>query len=923
MTLPLFDPTPLQQGKPPKLLRPYQSRAIVEVRAQVLMGVLRILCVAPVGAGKTVVIANIVKSATLPVLVVAHRRELIDQAVRQLAAQGITHVGVIRGDDDRCDPSASVQVGSIATLARRDKPFAGQKVIVIIDECFPAGTTVDGRSIESISAGDWVSSFVPETGERVSKRVVRTFKRAPSSLVRLHCGDHVLTCTPNHKVWTRDGWCEAGRASGMEVMLEVTDEVFLRRMRSGRKEGETLSDGGTPMRAVPPGEARESREEGGAAVRCLREDDPLPRQRPSEATRAVRPRVLLRGAQETVPERLIGKDAGRLRPQARLSENAKAQSDAPSRVSGEDETNAPQDGPCPETQGREREGAYSAGEATVGSARLVDQRGRASGAGAGQRVPHPLQAGRGERGVDGGDRGRRGQPLLYRTETSRSAERGEVAYARVDSVEVLESGRDGTFGGVCPDGHVYNLEVEETHTYFANGIAVSNCHRAASDSYQELLSHYPDAIVLGFTATPIRLDGRPLGGDLFQHLVQVATYAELLKRPDWLVAPDVFSGSELPDVSRVRVAGSDFDDGQLAEVVRADRIEGDVVRTWLARAHLHPVSANGVRVPGKYTEGDRRRTLVFAVNVEHSLSLAERFGRAGVRAAHLDGSTPERERDAILRDLASGALEVVTNCQVAVEGIDIPEVKCVSFARPTQSVTVWRQGTGRLMRPWGDVTPLLLDHAGNFDRLGCPFEDVAWSLKERPKRVGGQGIMRKCPACGGYVTASRVVCPHCGAELPRAERELTESDQELRERATEPEALKWAYFWRQVVVARTKGFKPGFASALYKERYGSWPPRHWSDKIKAEFEVDGLWKDLLARRLERKAEREAAEAREEQALAEAAAQQERSEEEAMLERSIAAIEGDGAPDYAGEAPFADHEPGDSPFADWLEDEGIS
>lgn len=599
MTLPLFDSPALMQGAVPKTLRPYQARGIRDIRALVLMGKKRILCVAPTGAGKMFVIANIIKSATLFVLFVAHRKEIIDQCASQLAGQGITNVGVIRASDARFNPSASVQVASIATLARRDKPFVGKPVIIIIDEA----------------------------------------------------------------------------------------------------------------------------------------------------------------------------------------------------------------------------------------------------------------------------------------------------------------------------------------------------HRAASDSYAELLSHYPDAIVLGFTATPVRLDGRPLGGDLFEELVQLATYAELLKNPDWLVAPDVFAGSEKVDVSGVRKSGYDFDERQLGDVMRDSRLEGDVVQTWLKRAHMHPVfNEKGLRAPVKLVEGERRRTILFAVNVEHSLSLAGKFERAGVRAAHLDGSTPESEREAMLGDLASGRLEVVCNCLVAVEGLDIPEIKCVSHVRPTQSVTLWRQTVGREMRPWRGVVPLLLDHAGNFDRLGCPFEDVVWSLKDRPKRAKGQEPMRKCPACGGYCGLSKLTCPHCGAELPRAAPgALAETDDELKQRQTEPEALKWAFFWRQVVMAKSKGFKPGFASAIYKEHYGSWPPRHWSEKIKSDFATDALWQNLLERRLARKAHREEQARREEQALSEAAQRdeaawgapkEEPSPELAAMERTVEAFDNDADVDPSmDDRPFDDVPPDgalpeDGGFADWLEDEGI-
>jgi hypothetical protein len=49
------------------------------------------------------------------------------------------------------------------------------------------------------------------------------------------------------------------------------------------------------------------------------------------------------------------------------------------------------------------------------------------------------------------------------------------------------------------------------------------------------------------------------------------------------------------------------------------------------------------------------------------------------------------------------------------------------------------------------------------------------------------------------------------------------------------------YFNMMVQKARAKGYKPGFASAKYKGRYGAWPPWHWSEEIKASFASDPEW----------------------------------------------------------------------------------
>ena len=125
----------LQQpaSEPPKL-RPYQENGIDTLRTLISEGVLRILLCIPTGGGKTVVAAHLILMARrlgMRVLFVAHRIELINQTVRQLAKLGIVDVGVIRANDVRMDPTAQVQVASVDTAKNRN---IGVYDIVIIDE---------------------------------------------------------------------------------------------------------------------------------------------------------------------------------------------------------------------------------------------------------------------------------------------------------------------------------------------------------------------------------------------------------------------------------------------------------------------------------------------------------------------------------------------------------------------------------------------------------------------------------------------------------------------------------------------------------------------------------------------------------------------------------------------------------------------
>jgi len=397
-------------------------------------------------------------------------------------------------------------------------------------------------------------------------------------------------------------------------------------------------------------------------------------------------------------------------------------------------------------------------------------------------------------------------------------------------------------------------------------VFVDEAHRAAGDSFREhIFEAYKDSIVFGFTASPARLDGRPLGGDLFQSEVVAATYGELLKNPEWLVAPDIFSVPEPPDLSQVQSTGGDYNLDQLQEVMAP--LVGNVVEHWLRLAHKHPEfrerDGERERIPRKFANGARRRTVVFAAGILHSKMLRDRFIDAGVRAAHLDGETDEDERRLILARLASGELEVVTNCDVLTEGVDVPAIKCVVMARPTQSLVKHIQTAGRCMRPWQGQVPMLLDHAGNFDRHGAPFEDRVWSLSDKPKRISASFPMKLCKQCFAYVNAGAFVCPHCGWEFPQDAREIPKASQgELEQRSTEPTELKRRYFDSMAVLARSKGYKPGFASAKFKEQYGAWPPYDWGQQLQNIFAQDPLWQELLRQREQRKAERAEQEARE-------------------------------------------------------------
>jgi superfamily II DNA or RNA helicase len=124
-----------------------------------------------------------------------------------------------------------------------------------------------------------------------------------------------------------------------------------------------------------------------------------------------------------------------------------------------------------------------------------------------------------------------------------------------------------------------------------------------------------------------------------------------------------------------------------------------------------------------------KRCIVFAVGVEHSLSIMREYLAAGISAEHIDGKTPKGDREAILNRLRTGETQVLCNCAIVTEGFDLPAAEVVQLARPTQSVALYLQMVGRVLRPLDGKRAIILDHGGLIEAHGFPSDHRNWTLK--------------------------------------------------------------------------------------------------------------------------------------------------------------------------------------------------
>ncbi|BBD62729.1 type III restriction enzyme res subunit (plasmid) [Nostoc sp. HK-01] len=269
---------------------------------------------------------------------------------------------------------------------------------------------------------------------------------------------------------------------------------------------------------------------------------------------------------------------------------------------------------------------------------------------------------------------------------------------------------------------IQTLSRRETYPK-AQLVIIDEAHHSSANSYRKLLDAYPEALILGLTATPRREDGYGLR-DVFDHLISSISTKELIALghlTDYkLIAGFKYSRHKVP-------LKRDFTRKELEEVA-SDYKPSEVLKQW------QNFSAH-------------QKTVIFAVNVKHSQDITQAFCANGITCEHLDGETSNIERKEILDRFRSGQTQVISNCAILTEGFDCPDSSAAVIARPTSSVTLWLQMIGRVLRPApGKEYATILDMTDNWYRLGRPCDNRKWSLDPVSCDPDTQGA-RCCPHC--------------------------------------------------------------------------------------------------------------------------------------------------------------------------------
>ncbi len=339
-------------------------------------------------------------------------------------------------------------------------------------------------------------------------------------------------------------------------------------------------------------------------------------------------------------------------------------------------------------------------------------------------------------------------------------------------------------------------------------IILDEGHHASAATWRKIINTFPAAWLIGLTATPCRLDGKPLGA-IYDDLIISVNTAGLIKTG--YLANYKYYAPAVADLSALQRKGSDYDQDQASDILMKRAVYGDVIQHWQ-----------------KYAEG--LQTIIYCSSIKHSKAVAEAFQAAGINAMHFDGDTASTERRNIVRDFRTGKIRILCNVDLIGEGFDVPDCCCCVLLRPTMSMGLFIQQSGRALRPLPGKTAIILDHVGNYTRHGLPADDRQWSLKE-PVRPGleysddGRLMVRQCPFCYYTFRTGPSICPNCGAEIKSTRKEIENIQaielQEITERQQKIKRIEVGRadsYEKLRAIEKQRGYKPGWAWILAKQR---------------------------------------------------------------------------------------------------------
>jgi superfamily II DNA or RNA helicase len=278
-------------------------------------------------------------------------------------------------------------------------------------------------------------------------------------------------------------------------------------------------------------------------------------------------------------------------------------------------------------------------------------------------------------------------------------------------------------------------------------ILIDECHNARAESYIKIFNKFPNAIKIGFTATPVRLGKKQLG-DIFTSIVEGVSVKWLIENN--FLSPYKYYCNVNLNFDEVNVVAGEYNAKKLNVIMEDEKVYNDTVDVYR-----------------KYANG--KKTLIYCTSIKSADETARVFRERGFKAFSLSSKTPKKIRSLAFENFKNGTIDILTNAYLFGEGIDVPNCECVVDLAKTKSLARFIQKTMRCIR----IDPLnsskeaiIIDCVGNVFEHGLPDEERKWTLEyTAPKKVG-ECPYKACDQCGMISHTSAKKCVNCGYMFP-------------------------------------------------------------------------------------------------------------------------------------------------------------
>ena len=397
--------------------------------------------------------------------------------------------------------------------------------------------------------------------------------------------------------------------------------------------------------------------------------------------------------------------------------------------------------------------------------------------------------------------------------TSYGVEHGIIAQGhRLDFTKKVQVASVGKVKGM----------LEKMH-WRPNLIIPDEAHHCVQGSmFGAVVDHYPNAVTVGLTATPERLDGTGLGrnyGGVFDCLIQGVSVTDLMDHGN-LCRYRLIGSDHIPDMTGVGRVGGDYNRKQAAERIDKPVITGNAVEHYRKYAH-------------------NKKAIVFCMNRAHAEHVAERFCEAGYKFVVIDGTGRGKDKDSegldhvdrSVKRLDSGEIHGLVSVDLVSEGFDLPSLEVAILLRKTQSLSLYLQQVGRALRPApGKDQAIILDHVGNWIAHGLPDDFRDWTLegskgKKASKKSDAPNAFQ-CPKCFEVERVKGDTCSFCGhvhqvavpSAIEEEEGELSEIDVEAVRKERKKKISKARTYEELKAVADELGYKEGWVKVQMEIR---------------------------------------------------------------------------------------------------------